>query len=237
MNISCTDRSLHTDPSIGALGSSLGPDSAGFTLLELMLAIGILGLILAMLWGSFSAVSHSKVHAENRLYTDEEGRAIMWQLSRELRGLAFTPVTPAHTFLNGEGHVQTGSAIDSISFSTFDSGHRKSLDTFGAERLISYSAAPNPEHSGWSILLRNESSALLTRETRTSPTPLADNVLGFHLRYFDGTMWHESWTSELANGQVNIPQAVSIDLELASPGGRSIRFSTRVFIPIAFIQR
>ena len=47
----------------------------GFTLIEMMLAIGVLALILAMLASSFSAIAHSKVHAEGRLIVDREGRA------------------------------------------------------------------------------------------------------------------------------------------------------------------
>ncbi len=43
----------------------------------MMLAIGVLALILAMLASSFSAVAHSKVHAEGRLKVDREGRALL----------------------------------------------------------------------------------------------------------------------------------------------------------------
>src|SRR5437899_12887727 len=52
--------------------SSTSRFRSGFTLLEMMLAIGILSMVLVMIAGSFRAVAHSKVHGENRLNTDRE---------------------------------------------------------------------------------------------------------------------------------------------------------------------
>jgi prepilin-type N-terminal cleavage/methylation domain-containing protein len=69
----------------------------GFTLIEMMLAIGVLAMILAMLASSFSVVAHSKVHAEGRLMVDREGRALLWQLTRELRNVVQTPYTTTDT--------------------------------------------------------------------------------------------------------------------------------------------
>src|SRR5712692_10251848 len=51
-------------------GSTPAAPQCGFTLIEMMLAIGVLALILAMLSTSFSTVAHSKVHAEGRLLVD-----------------------------------------------------------------------------------------------------------------------------------------------------------------------
>jgi len=48
----------------------------GFTLLEMMLAMGVLALITAMLASAFHTVAQSKVHAEGRLLVDREGRAL-----------------------------------------------------------------------------------------------------------------------------------------------------------------
>ena len=73
----------------------------GFTLIEMMLAISVLALILAMLASSFSTVAHSKVHAEGRLMVDREGRALLWQLTKELRNAVQTPYTASNVALLG----------------------------------------------------------------------------------------------------------------------------------------
>jgi prepilin-type N-terminal cleavage/methylation domain-containing protein len=215
--------------------------SAGFTLIELMLAVALLGIILVMLAGSFSAVSHGKIHAESRLNIDHEARSIMWQLSKELRGVVMTQNAPSNTLLIGQGQTQSGLPLDSIVFSTFDVGHRKSLDGYGAEEIVSYSAVPNPNHRGLFVLLRSQHSGLLQLDSNLASPPvplvLSENVMALHLRYFDGTRWHEGWDSDSSPAGLNIPQAISIQLQMAAPGGRPVFLSTEVAIPMAFTQR
>src|SRR5258707_13616131 len=63
----------------------------GFTLIEMMLAIGVMALILAMLASSFSTIAHSKVNAEGPLIFDREARALLWKLTKELRNPAPPP--------------------------------------------------------------------------------------------------------------------------------------------------
>ena len=84
----------------------------GFTLIEMMLAIGVLALILAMLASSFSAVAHSKVHAEGRLMVDREGRPLLWQMTKEVTNAVQTPYAPSNVALVGGGHMGGGKAID-----------------------------------------------------------------------------------------------------------------------------
>ena len=62
----------------------------GFTLVELMLAVAILGMVLVMLAGSFHAVASGKVQAENRLAVDQTARAILAQIADEIRGAVST---------------------------------------------------------------------------------------------------------------------------------------------------
>jgi len=210
----------------------------GFTLLELMLALALLALLMMMLYQSFAAVAGSKLHGENRLAADQEGRAIMWQLSKEIRGLIQTPLIVSKTLLIGQARKQSGTALDSISFSTVDVTHRRSLNGIGTEELVAYSAQPNPDHRGWFTLTRSQASALLTRSSPgLPPVVLADNLLGLHVRYFDGQRWLESWDSRsMPPGQV-LPLAISLDLSLMAPGGRPAHFSTTVTVPMAFVLR
>src|SRR5882757_11582588 len=87
---------------------------SGFTLIEMMLAIGVLALILTMLASSFSTVVHSKVHAEGRLIVDREGRALLWQLSKEVRDAVQTLIAPSHVLLLGGGHSGGSGPLDTL---------------------------------------------------------------------------------------------------------------------------
>jgi prepilin-type N-terminal cleavage/methylation domain-containing protein len=214
------------------------PPTAGFTLIELMLAVAILGLIMVMLAGSFHAVATGKLHAENRLTAGQQSRSVLWQMSNEIRGAVQTPNVASHVAVIGEGRMQNNSPLDSISFSTLDPGHRRSLEGFGAEDTITYATAPNPNHRGWFLLTRTQLSSLLTTGTGADNATmiLADNLLALHFRYFDGNIWGESWNSESLPPGRQLPQAVSIDLALAAPGGAALRLSTMVTLPMAFAQ-
>jgi len=208
----------------------------GFTLIELMFSILILGIVMAMLAGSFSAVSHGKVQAEDQIDIDHEGRTLLWTLSNEFRDAVQTTVVPSRVMLLGQGHMSSGKPLDSVTLSTLDLSHSMSLDGFGAEQIVTYATAPNPARPDWSILTRSVQSALLTASSNTSPAVLAGNLLSLHVRYFDGSLWQESWDSSGLPPGRQLPLAVAIDLEIADSRGRPVGFSTQVAIPMAVLQ-
>lgn len=207
----------------------------GFTLLELMLAVAILGLILVMLAESFHAVSTSKMHAEDRLNSERGGRAILWQMSNEIRGAVQTPLAPSRVLMLGAAKYQGGVPVNTLTVSTLDPGHRRSIDGYGAEEIVSYRALPNPRHRGWFLLERSQYSAL---GTGSSPTPIivADNMVGLKFSYYDGQQWEQVWNSENMSPGRQIPVAVTIDLSLAGPRGEPLGFSTQVTVPMSIPQ-
>jgi prepilin-type N-terminal cleavage/methylation domain-containing protein len=213
--------------------------SAGFTLIEIMLAVAILALILVMLAGSFHAVAIGKAHAEGRIAVDERGRAILFQMCNELRGAVMTPSIQSRVLLMGAAAMQNGQPLDSLTFSTLDPGHRRALEDFGAENTITYSAVANPDHRGWFLLLRGQSSSFLgigTGGDATKPRIIADNLLSLHIRYFDGTTWGESWNSQSLPPGRQLPPEVAIDLVIAAPSGAPFSSSTAITLPMAFLQ-
>ena len=173
----------------------------GFTLIEMMLAIGVLALILAMLASSFSTVAHSKVHAEGRLMVDREGRALLWQLTKELRNAVQTPYAASNVALFGNGHMNGGVPVDTITMSTFSGGHRRALTGMTPETIVNYNLTSNPDQQGWYMLQRSQQSGLLTGSVTPQTTTLAGNVLSLHFRYFDGqTMGRKLGFVESAGG-------------------------------------
>ncbi len=208
----------------------------GFTLIEMMLAIGVLALILAMLASSFSTVAHSKVHAEGRLMVDREGRALLWQLTKELRNAVQTPYTASNVVLFGNGHMSSGVPVDTITMSTFSGGHRKALTGMTPETIVNYNLISNPDQQGWYILQRSQQSGLLTGQISPQMTTLAGNVLSLHFRYFDGQRWGESWDSASLPAGRQLPVAVAIQIKMAAPGGQVMDFATQVTVPMAIQQ-
>jgi prepilin-type N-terminal cleavage/methylation domain-containing protein len=208
----------------------------GFTLIEMMLAIGVLAMILAMLASSFSVVAHSKVHAEGRLIVDREGRSLLWQLTKELRNAVQTPYTASNVALFGNGHMSGGAAVDTLTLSTFNGGHRRALTGMTPETIVTYNLNANSQQQGWFTLTRSQVSGLLTSGGTQQTTVLADNVLSLHFRYFDGQKWGESWDSPSLPRGRQLPVAVAIQIQMAAPGGRPMDFATQVTLPMAIQQ-
>jgi prepilin-type N-terminal cleavage/methylation domain-containing protein len=208
----------------------------GFTLIEMMLAIGVLALILTMLASSFSTIAHSKVHAEGRLIVDREGRALLWQMTKELRNAVQTPYQASNVALFGSGHMGNGVPIDTITLSTYSGGHRRAISSMTPETIVTYNLVPNHEQQGWYILQRSQQSGLLTNTVALQPTVLANNIVSLHIRYYDGQRWGESWdSSSLPRGR-QLPVAVAIQIQMAAPGGRLMDFATQVTVPMAINQ-
>jgi prepilin-type N-terminal cleavage/methylation domain-containing protein len=213
--------------------------SAGFTLIEMMLAVAILGLILAMLAGSFHAVVASKMQAESHIAVDATARAIMTGMVNEIRGAVQTAFLPSRVLLMGDSHNHGSQILDSISVSTLHPGHRRTLEDFGAEDTVTYTTAPNPEHPGWFLLLRSQNSSLLgigTGINAQKPELLAVNLLSLRIRYFDGNIWAESWNSQSLPPGRQLPNEVNIELKMASRSGAPISLATMVTLPMAFLQ-
>lgn len=211
---------------------------AGFTLMELMLSLALLALIMVILYGSFHAVAASKLQADARVESDQQARTLMWMMTRELRGAVFTPLIPSHVLLVGQASRQGGMPMDSITFATLDPGHRRALDAFSAEEVLTYTAAPNPKHRGWFLWTRSERSGLLQTANPPAipPTILATNVVSVHFRYFNGFQWLESWDSTSSPAGQALPQAISIELMMGS-GRRPTYLSTMISLPMATIQK
>ncbi|MGH7947626.1 MAG: prepilin-type N-terminal cleavage/methylation domain-containing protein [Candidatus Binataceae bacterium] len=209
---------------------------AGFTLIELMLAVGVLAMILAMLAGSFGAVAQSKINGESRMYTNWEGRAVLSRMSNELRGAVQTSPIDSRVMLLGTARKENRVPLDELSISTLSPGGRRSIELMGAEELVTYSAVANPRRRGWFMLQRSQGSALGSTGGGFGgggSLVIAENLVSIHLRYFDGQTWREEWSSDQYAQGDQLPRAVSIDLNLGASGGRVLNFSTIVNLPMA----
>lgn len=213
--------------------------STGFTLIEMMLAVAVLALILAMLAGSFHAVARGKVQAESHIAVDSTARAILAEMANEIRGAVQTALLPSRVLFMGEIHGHGSQVLDSISVSTLNPGHRHTLEDFGSEDTITYTTAPNPEHSGWFLLLRSQNSSLLSNVTSTNarePALLTANLLSLRIRYFDGNIWSESWNSQSLPPGRQLPNEVGIEMTMAARTGVPFSLATMVTLPMASLQ-
>jgi len=221
----------------------------GFTLIEIMIATTILGIILLTVYGVLSRALYAKNHSEERADLYASGREAVLKIADELEGAL--PPTAGRNIgfigIPGTGRTPT----DAVQFVVVVRRLYSVSQNRGGRALVSYSLDPMPNTRSLFALRRQEQ--LLTEvpidETGTdisaaAPTPVAfaayilDQVAGLRFRYLNPQTgeWADSWdtTVEVPPGQppVGLPGAVEVTLFLADPQGGVHDFSTIVDLPL-----
>ena len=199
--------------------------SAGFTLVEVLVAVCLVTIILTTIYGVFSGVSAAKTRLEADSEAYHRARIIFDRLGREVRGAV--PIGGA----DGKGVFRAGR----------DGGGRPILElttTAVAQHgeaatgiaLIRYSLAEDRERPrGQDVLLRSERSALQSETTVANAglMRLAPGIEQLQLRFFNGSDWRDDWDA----GQDSLPRLVELSLAMVDVEGRSHRFFSAFELP------
>ena len=222
---------------------------AGFTLLEVLVATAILGIVLTTVYGVLSRAIIAKNHSEERAELYAAGREAALRIADELEG-ALPPTAGNNVvFVGAPG---SGAApADSVQFVAVVRREFPGAQSRGGRALVSYSLDPVQSTPGLFALRRQEQ--LLTEpapdETTDDsgmpappPMPLAayvlDQVAGLRFRYLDPQSggWVDHWDTavQVAPGDVppTLPGAVDVRLFLADADGGIHDFGTIVDLPL-----
>lgn len=199
--------------------------SRGFTLMELIIALGITVMIGAVLAGAMHTSFKAKESTERALKAARGLDAIGEILSSDLA----SAVPPTGIFASG---FQGGS--ESILFYAAGGESRAVLP--GDIRKIELFLSDDPLQSN--MLLRRVNTNLTPADAEaTAPDePLCRYVTKFQLEYSDGTQWLEGWDSTAhqdADNLDSLPLAVRITLEITPPEEPMRRMVKVVNLPCA----
>jgi general secretion pathway protein J len=249
-----------TTPPISALTPR---GAAGFTLLELLLAITILGLLLATVYGALSRTTFSKEIAEDRAELYSDGRQAVLKMAGDIEG-ALPPPSGDRIYFRGSGGSGQAPTIEFVAMNR---------GGFGVNRvrpgrvLIAYSLDPLGGQQGAYALRREEylyaamlaeadGGALPTPAEGEDPAPTAQasylldcpnvadelnlpgsctRVTSLRFRYYDEVVrdWRDDWDSTEDATFNRIPAAVEITLLIADKDGHDHDFSTIVDLPLS----
>lgn len=182
--------------------------SPGFTLIEVLISLAILGIIVTILYGSFWTVSHSYDGLRERLEAEQAGRFILENLTRELRCAYFSPNNGSLVF-QGTPDEENGEPRDRIRFASTVSAWGKE-EGGDMVREITYFLEPSTADSRVFHLYRRTSS-LLSPSGEYQEIDLGTYVLGLSFRYTNGQgVQEDSW--DTVKGAKRLPASVLIDL-------------------------
>jgi prepilin-type N-terminal cleavage/methylation domain-containing protein len=232
--------------------------SSGFTLLELLLAVVILGLVLASVYGGVARTASSKNIAEERAELFSNGRKAVLKVASDLEG-AIPPLLGDRIFFRGNQ--------SEVEFIIINRGGYFSNGLQSGRVWIAYSVEPNPGQSGTFALKREEylyAAALAEADGTQVPAPpdgqdaaptsqlsyLLDcpavpddlnlpgtcmRVIGLQFRYYDDQVrdWRDEWDTTQDAEFERLPAMVQISMLVADKDGKQRDFSTVVDLPLS----
>jgi general secretion pathway protein J len=214
--------------------------SRGMTMIEVVVAIGVLAMVAVLVHGVMSSLSHGKEVEAARSDRVHEGREALQRITRDLSAAYLSLHVPTVVALRTELTSFTGrssSQYDRLDFTAF--AHRRTeRDSHQSDQCeVGYFASQDPEvPDKWDLVRREQTPIDLEPLKGGIVDVIAEDIQEFDLRYLDPTtgQWLETWDSVQTTGQPNrLPLEVKIKLVLKGVGdGTPYEFVTKVFIPI-----
>ncbi len=191
----------------------------GFTLVEILLAITILGIIMASVLGIFTGIISSSRTAEKRAELYQTGRAVMDLLATDIRGLYAQNLGESGVFFIGKEDSVLGDGLPRLAFLTTNT---LSIGTKRAPFVseIEYFLAENPDQGGYSLWRRAQTPPQAPYDDGGKAVPVCRIVENFELEFVQGN-------DIIKNLENALPRAIRIGLTL-NLDGETERFVTMV---------
>jgi general secretion pathway protein J len=204
---------------------------SGFTLIEVMLALAILGFITTIMFGSFNqTVINKRVieGAQDRLHTV---RVALMRMSREIE-MAYlsdnenTSLSYRRTFLTASSQA----AVDEVAFSTFAHQRLREGLNEGDTSVITYYGQRDPDDPRILNLMRRESRRLQAEDPKTLAGEayiLCPDISKVKFSFYDFKKkeWERDWNTTTV-GSDYMPTHVRITLTVVDERGQEVSYAT-----------
>jgi general secretion pathway protein J len=193
---------------------------AGFTLLEVVVAIGVLALIGTLTFGTVAGAIEVRDVLERRDRTTQQARIAMDRLRRDLQLAYLTKNTGAVNTYRTLFVGQDDAADDRLWFASL-SHLRLYKDARECDQTeITYWTEADPNAEDARVLLRREAPRIDHEPEKDGIIqPLAYNVRSFDVRFLDSQTneWREEWDTTGADTPNRLPRAARITLTMLAP--------------------
>ena len=211
-------------------GSRTG--ASGFTLVEVMLALAILGFITTIMWGSFSQTVNNKRAIEasqERLHTV---RVALLRMAREIE-MAYLSESENFALANRRTFLTSSARgdVDELQFSSFAHQRLRAGAAEGDTSLITYYGARDPEDRRILNLMRRETRRLQAEDPSVLTSEayvLCPDVSRVKFQFYDHKKkeWENDWSTLNATGTQYLPTHIRITLTVVDERGREVSYST-----------
>ena len=207
----------------------------GFTLIEVLLAVFIASIVMAVLYASFFQIIKAKEKVEEELELYHEARVIFSKMTKDLatafpRGNVNSVISNTNSdyFIGGqEGNFST---LTFTSLSRTPAKNAKESD----QTEISYFIEPTENDLELFSLMRRDDPTIGI-DGGGSEYPISERIVEFTLSYL-GEPSPSTENQELAfewnSVESSLPNAVNVNIVLRSPRGEDIEFNYLILLPL-----
>lgn len=209
-------------------------NTGGFTLVEILLAIFIFGLAMAVVYASYSATMKVSRQIQDERTIYKMARVTMYRIIKDLSSLQ---PSGGKFDLHAEKGILNKKEFHSLSF--WSASHLPFAENEDTGRPATISYYAREDEGGESVSLwRSDVTGAKPEETKETPDGgyvICKNIESFKLTFYD-TEERESdtWDSSNLSGQsVPIPASAKIELALVNVTDKEkpYKFMTRVYFP------
>jgi general secretion pathway protein J len=202
--------------------------SAGFTLLELLVALAIAAILVLAQVAPFQRAIDSRDRAEAALERTSAARVTLQRLSEELAGavpLAGTRFTVADRTFD--------LPASELRFATTGARRLREGPQDPIER-IAYRLDPPARGERGGRLVKEQIPSVAPAGTPPLEAVVLEDVAAFRVRVLprSGQEWIETWQAADGSASESLPQAVEIELALADGSADPIPFHVAVTLPM-----
>jgi general secretion pathway protein J len=207
--------------------------AAGFTLVEVMIAVAITAAMGAMTLGAFRQVDRAQEIARAQGDRYAAARLALTRLAREV-SMAYISEHYDKNRIRERPTLFKGRE-DGLLFTTF--AHQRLVRDAkeSDEAVVEYKVASDPDHSGEEALFRREKAHIDDEADRGGREDLvADHVQSFRIGYWDAKRkdWVREWSTRSVEHTNDLPSRVRLELEVRLADGRTEKFSTETRIAL-----
>ncbi len=177
----------------------------GFTLIEVVLAVALMALVLALIQGVYTGTVRSRNRSADQTRDVHQVALILDRIATEVSAAYAAPSRAETTGLRVETDVDGNSSLVFTSLLPPIPGVRPDGGT-----EVGY--ALEPDEDGVLRLVRWEDPYPEEGGEAPAPYPVMDRVLRFRVLCFDGDNWVEEWDTREREESPILPRAVSVEL-------------------------
>jgi general secretion pathway protein J len=213
--------------------------SRGMTLLEVMIAIAILGMLALLIYGAFDSMSRGRKGEAMRTERARQGRGAVLRIARELQSAFISLHVPQNQTLLTRTTAFQGKhsgQFDRVDFTAF--AHRRfEMDKKESDQCeLGYFVTKDPDADKMDLVRREQTPIDTDPQRGGVVNVLAEDVEEFSIKYLDPAtgMWTDTWDSTQLTGQLaRLPLEVRVTLVIKGlKNGPSYSYTSKVMIPI-----